>query len=191
MAITSTCAPLRKVPRPRLPMGAKMRPLKPKSQKARRQVELMVSPAEATTSATGSLTSGGDHLSTDDSGHLCTGGRRLPQHTRRGPRSCPHCAGVRTRPSKNAVVAPAEYNVLYAPPVRPPAQEKPWMWRTCAWRDRRPCGGRAATPQPNGRRQCRRRHQGHPSRGTGHTAAGGACSRPIPCTRGSPPPQGW
>jgi hypothetical protein len=40
----------------------------------------MVSPAEATTSAMGSLTNGGVHLSTDDSGHLCTGGRRLPQH---------------------------------------------------------------------------------------------------------------
>jgi hypothetical protein len=51
----------------------------------------MVSPAEATTSATGILTSSGDHLSADDSGHLCTGGRRLPQHTRRGPRSRPHC----------------------------------------------------------------------------------------------------
>jgi hypothetical protein len=39
-------------------------------------VVLVVSPAEATTSAAGSLTSGGagDHLSTDDSGHLCTGG---------------------------------------------------------------------------------------------------------------------
>jgi hypothetical protein len=34
----------------------------------------MVPPAEATTSAVGSLTSSGDHLSTDDSGHLCTGG---------------------------------------------------------------------------------------------------------------------
>jgi hypothetical protein len=34
----------------------------------------MVSPAEATTSAVGSLTSGGDHLSTDDSGHLRTSG---------------------------------------------------------------------------------------------------------------------
>jgi hypothetical protein len=34
----------------------------------------VVSPAEATTSAVGSLTSGGDHLSTDDSGNLCTGG---------------------------------------------------------------------------------------------------------------------
>jgi hypothetical protein len=34
----------------------------------------MVSPAEATTSAVGSLTSGGDHLSTDDNGHLCTSG---------------------------------------------------------------------------------------------------------------------
>jgi hypothetical protein len=51
----------------------------------------MVLPAEATTSATGSLTSGDDHLSTDDSDHLCTGRRRLPQHARRGPRSRPHC----------------------------------------------------------------------------------------------------
>jgi hypothetical protein len=42
----------------------------------------MPSPAEATTFARGSLTSGGDHL--------CTGGRRLPQHARRGPRSRPH-----------------------------------------------------------------------------------------------------
>jgi hypothetical protein len=99
MAITSARAPLRKGPHPRLPTGATTRPLKPKSQKARRQVALMVSPAEATTSATGSLTSSGDHLitddsghlSTDDSGHLCIGGRRLPHHMRRGPRSCPHC----------------------------------------------------------------------------------------------------
>jgi hypothetical protein len=37
-------------------------------------VALTVSPAEATTSAVGSLTSGGDHLSTDDSGQLRTGG---------------------------------------------------------------------------------------------------------------------
>jgi hypothetical protein len=34
----------------------------------------VVSPVEATTTAVGSLTSGGDHLSTDNSGHLCTGG---------------------------------------------------------------------------------------------------------------------
>jgi hypothetical protein len=47
----------------------------------------MPSPVEATTSARGSLTSGCDHLSTDDSGHLCTNRRRLPQRARRGPRS--------------------------------------------------------------------------------------------------------
>jgi hypothetical protein len=35
-------------------------------------VALTVLPAEATTSAVGSLTSGSDHLSTDDSGHLRT-----------------------------------------------------------------------------------------------------------------------
>jgi hypothetical protein len=54
-------------------------------------VALTVSPAEATTSAVGSLTSGGDHLRpTSGSDHLCTDGRRLLQHARRGPRSCPH-----------------------------------------------------------------------------------------------------
>jgi hypothetical protein len=46
-------------------------------------VALVVSLAEATTSAVGSLTSGGDHLSTDDSGHLCTGG--LPATTVASP----------------------------------------------------------------------------------------------------------
>jgi hypothetical protein len=59
-----------------------MRPLKSKSRETRRQVALMVSPAEATTSAMGSLTSGDDHLSTDGSGHLRTGGRRLPQRAK-------------------------------------------------------------------------------------------------------------
>jgi hypothetical protein len=74
----------------------------------------VVSPAEATTSAMGSLTNGGDHLNTDDSGHLCTDGWRLPQHARRGPCSRPP-TGVRTRPSKNAAATPAAYDVLYDP----------------------------------------------------------------------------
>jgi hypothetical protein len=150
----------------------------------------MVSPTEATTSATGSLTSGNDHLSTDDSDHLCTGGRRLPQHARRGPRSHPP-AGVRTRPSKNAVAAFAAYDVLYDPTVRPAAREKPWMWRTCARRDRRPCDGRTTTPRPSSRRQHRRRHQSHPGQGARHAAADGARSRSTPRSRSSPPPQGW
>jgi hypothetical protein len=75
----------------------------------------MVSPAKATTSAMGSLTSGGDHLSTDDSGHLCTGRRRLPQHAQRGPRSRPP-TGVRTRPSKNAAATPYGLRHLVQPP---------------------------------------------------------------------------
>jgi hypothetical protein len=89
MAITSVRAPLRKGPHPRLPTGGDNEAIKAKELEARWQVALTVSPAEATTSATGSLTSEGDHLSTDDSGHLCTGGRRLPQHARRGPHSRP------------------------------------------------------------------------------------------------------
>jgi hypothetical protein len=52
----------------------------------------MASPAEATTSAVGSLTSGGDRISpTSGSDHLCTNGRRLHQHARRGLRFRPHC----------------------------------------------------------------------------------------------------
>jgi hypothetical protein len=149
----------------------------------------MVSPAEATTSTMGSLTSGGDHLSTDDSAHLCTDGRRLPQHTQRGPRSCPP-TGVRTRPSKNATVTPAAYDVLYDPLVRP------------AGRRSRGCGGpahgatvaRAVDGQPR------------PGQTAGGSIGGGtkaiqpkgpdtlqltACSKPAPRSRGSPPPQGW
>jgi hypothetical protein len=55
-------------------MGGGNEAIKAKELEARWQVVLVVSPAEATTSAAGSLTSGSDHLSTDDSGHLCTGG---------------------------------------------------------------------------------------------------------------------
>jgi hypothetical protein len=83
-------------------------------------------------------------------------------------------AGVRTRPSKNAAAAPVAYDVLYDLPVRPVAQEKPWMWPTRAQHDRRPCGGRAATLRPSGRRQRRRRHQCHPGRGARHAATDGA-----------------
>jgi hypothetical protein len=66
--------PLRRGPRPRPPTGGDNEAIKAKESEARRQVALMVSPAEASTSVVGSLTSGGDHLSTDDSGHLRTGG---------------------------------------------------------------------------------------------------------------------
>jgi hypothetical protein len=194
MAITSACAPLRDGPRPCLPTGGNNEAIKAKESEARQQVALTVSPAEATTSAVGSLPSGGDHLSADDSGHLRTGA--VPANGGR-PSACEEVlapvltAGVRTRPSKNAAAAPAAYDVLYRPPVRPPAREKPWMWRTCARRDRRLCGGRTAMPQPSGRRQHRRRRRGHPSRGTRHAAAEGTRSWPVPRTRSLLPPQGW
>jgi hypothetical protein len=127
-------------------------------------VALTVSPAEATTSAVGNLTIGGDHLSTNDSGHLRTsvvpanGGH---PSVRKEVLTSVLTAGVRTRPSKNMGAAPAAYNVLYDPPVQPAAREKPWMWPTCARRDRRPCGGQTATPRPSSRRQRRRRHQSY------------------------------
>jgi hypothetical protein len=180
---------LRNGPRPRLPMGGDNKAIKAEELEAQRQVALMVSPAEATTSATGSLTSGGDHLSTDDSGHLYAGGRRCLS-MREEVLAPVLTEGVRTRPSKNEAAAHAACDVLYDPPVWPVAREKPWMWQTCARRDHRPCGGGTTTSRPNGRRQRQRRRRSHPSRGTGHAVAGGACSRPVPRTRSSPPTQG-
>jgi hypothetical protein len=67
-------APLRRDPSPRPPTGGGNEAIKAKELEARREGALVVSPAEATTSEAGSLTSSGDHLSTDDNGHLCTGG---------------------------------------------------------------------------------------------------------------------
>jgi hypothetical protein len=43
--------------------------------------------------------------------------------------------------------------MLCDPPVRPAAREGPWTWPTCVRCDRRPCGGRTATPRPGSRWQ--------------------------------------
>jgi hypothetical protein len=108
--------------------------------------------------------------------HLCKGQphQQQPPPQHRQPQPPPHkrssllsSHGVRTRPSKNAAATPAAYDVLDSPPVRPVAQEKPWMWRTRAWRDLRSYGGRTVTPRPNGRRQRRRRRRGHPGQEPG------------------------
>jgi hypothetical protein len=146
-------------------MGGDNEAIKAKESETRWQVALTVSPAEATTSVVGSLTSGGDYLSTDGSGHLRTsavpanGGHPSARKEVLAPVLT---AGVRTRPSKNADAALATYDVLYDPLVRPAAREKPWMWLTCTWHGRRPCGGRTAMPRPSSRSQRRRRHQSHP-----------------------------
>jgi hypothetical protein len=148
-------------------------------------VALTVSPMEATTSAVGSLTSGGDHLSTDDSGHLHT--RTVPAN---GGRTSAHeevftpvlTMGVRTRPSKNAAPTRTVYDVLYDLPVRLVPQEKPWVWPTRARRDRRPYGGRAATLRPSNRRRRRRWHRSRPGREARHAVADSATDgeRPSP-----------
>jgi hypothetical protein len=119
-------------------------------------VALTVSSAEATTPAVGSLTYGGHHLSTDDNGHLRT--NAVPAN---GGRPSAHkevltpvlATRVRTRPSRDANTAPAAYDALYDPLVRSAAREGPWTWPTYARRDRRPCGGRTATPRPGSRWQ--------------------------------------
>jgi hypothetical protein len=75
-------------------------------------VALVVSLAEATTSASGSLTSGSDHLCAD--GLLATVASTARAPWQRGPRPCPP-TGVRTRPSKNVAATSTAYDVLYNP----------------------------------------------------------------------------
>jgi hypothetical protein len=111
-------------------------------------VALVVSPAEATTSAVGSLTSGGDHLSTDDSGHLCTDG--LPAAATASP-----CAERSSPPSsyggEDKNIQERDHHLRGVRRlVRPPGRRwssVPQMRQTCSWRDRRPCGGRTAAPR--------------------------------------------
>jgi hypothetical protein len=59
-----------KRPSPLSPYEGREQAIKAKELEVRPQVALTVSSAEATPSAVGSLTCGGHHLSTDDSGHL-------------------------------------------------------------------------------------------------------------------------
>jgi hypothetical protein len=148
----------------------------------------MVPLAEATTSTVGSLTSGGDHLSTDDSDHLCTGRRRLPQHARRDPRSRPPTR-VRTRPSKNATPPPRRTTSCTTPQCGRQAGEGVDV-----------ADPRAARPSPVGWTDSHA-----PTRAAGGSVGGGtkaiqpkgpdtlqltACSQLTPRSRGSPPSQG-
>jgi hypothetical protein len=170
---------------PPSPYGGRQQAIKANKSKVRQQVALTVSPTEATTSAVGSLTSSDDHLNTDDSDHQRTS--TIPAN---GGRASAHeevftpvlTTGVRTRPSKNVAPTRTAYDVLYGLPVRLVPQEKPWMWPTRARRDHRPCGGRAATLCPSGKRRRRRRHQSCPGRGARHATADSATDgkRPSP-----------
>jgi hypothetical protein len=185
--VASMRAPLRKGPRPYPPTGGGNEAIKAKELEARRQVALVVSPAKATTSAAGSLTSGGDHLSTDDSGHLCTGG--LPATaaaSARAERSSPlssyggedktiqehdhHLRSVRrlVRPPGRcrSSAAGCAGNTTNAADLRT-ARLSPVRWTD----SRAPLGG--------GRRRWRR-HQSHPSQGARHAAADSACGRSAP-----------
>jgi hypothetical protein len=145
-----------KSPSPLSPARGREQSIKAKELEVRPQVALTVSSAEATPFAVGGLTCGGHHLSTDDSGHLRT--NAAPAN---GGRPSAHkevltpilATGARTRLSKNTEATAVAYDVLCDPPVRPAAREGPWTWPTSVRRDRRPCGGRTATPRPGSRWQ--------------------------------------
>jgi hypothetical protein len=110
-------APLRRGPRPHPPTGGDNEAIKAKELEARRQVALMVSPAEATplqlvASPAAATTSAPTTVAT--SAPVAYRQRRPPQHARRGPRSRPPTR-VRTRPSKNATATPHGVRRLVQP----------------------------------------------------------------------------
>jgi hypothetical protein len=110
-----------KRPSPPSPYEGREQAIKAKELEVQSQVALTVLSAEATPSAVGSLTYGGHHLSTDDSGHLRT--NAAPAN---GGRPSAHkevltlvlATGGRTTPSGNTDTAPAVYDVLCPPPPR-------------------------------------------------------------------------
>jgi hypothetical protein len=188
------CAPLRRGPRPRPPTGGDNEAIKAKELEAWRQGALVVSLAEATTSAMGSLTSGGDHLSTDDSGHICTGS--LPATAVASPRaersSPPSSYGGEDKTIQERGRHRRGVRRLVQPPRRCQSSATGCIWNAtdaADLRTARPSPVRwtnSCTPFGGGRRR-----QSHPSHGDRHTTADGACSRPAPRSRSSPPPQGW
>jgi hypothetical protein len=102
--------------------GDENQPLKPKSRRPGAQVALTVSPAEATTAAVRSLSSGNHHLSTDDSGHLPTNTAPASGgHPKAHRQVLTPVLATRTRtgPSQNTSTALAAYGVLCDPPVQP------------------------------------------------------------------------
>jgi hypothetical protein len=153
-------------------------PLKPKSRRSGAQVALTVSSAEATASARGSLTYGDHPISTDDSGHLPT--NTAPTN---GGRPNAH------RQVLTPVLAEAVPEHEYRPRgvrhvVRPPGAadgaRRTWTWLARARRDRHPCGGRAATLRPSGRRWHRKQRQSRLGRGASHAAAASATDGECP-----------
>jgi hypothetical protein len=132
-----------------------------------------------------SLTYGDHHLSTNDSGHLPTntalanGGR---PNAHRQVLTPVLATGARTRRSQNTNTALAAYDVLCDPPGAAGGAGRTWTWPARARRDRRPCGRRAATLHPGGRRRHRKQRQSRSGRGARHAAAASATDgeRPSP-----------
>jgi hypothetical protein len=154
VATTSMRVPLQIGPRSRPPTGGDNEAIKAKELEARRQVALTVSPAKATTSTVGSPTSGGDHLSTDDSGHLRTGS--LPATT---------AALARAKRSSLPSSHGSEDKTIQEHGRHPPR-------RTTS------CTTPRATSEQYGRRCGRRRGCGRPTHGT--TVAHAVDGQPCP-----------
>jgi hypothetical protein len=154
----------------------------------------------------GSLASGGNHL--------CSGQphqrRRPPQHRRQQPRPLRWLTGDGGRlTAHEEVLAPAllrskdktiEERSCHRRGVRrlvQPLGRRQSSAAGCVGNAMDAADLRTARPSPVWWTNSRapfgsgRRRQSHPSQGARHAAADGACSRPAPHSRSSPPPQGW
>jgi hypothetical protein len=169
VATTSARAPLRRGPHPRLPTGDDIEAIKAKEWEARWQVAPVVSPAEATTSVVGSLTSSSDHLGTDDSGHLCTYGG---DHLCTGGLPTTSTASARAKRSSLPSSHGSEDKTIQECDRHPPR-------RTTS------CTTPQAASEQWGRRLGRRRGCGGPAHGATVARAVDGQSRPVQAAGGS------
>jgi hypothetical protein len=110
-----------------------------------------------------------------------TGERRPPQCALAGPHSRPrHRNEDGTIPEHEH--RPRGVRRVVRPPGAASGAGRTWTWPAYAWHDRHPCGERAATLRPSGRRRHRKQHQSHSGRGARHAAADSATDgeRPSP-----------
>jgi hypothetical protein len=166
---------LRKSPRSHPLTRDENQPLKPKSRRSEAQVALTVSSVEATASAEEA-----SPMATTTSAP--TTAATCPPTPHRQVLTPVLATGTRTGPSQNTSAALAAYDVLPPPPGAAGGAGRTWTWPARARRDRRPCGGRAATLHPSGRRRHRKQHQSRPGRGARHAAAASTTDgeRPSP-----------
>jgi hypothetical protein len=102
---------------------------------------------------------------------------------RTGRSSLPSSPQERERDRPEHEYRPRAVRCVVRPPGAADGAGRTRTWLACTWRDRHPCGGRAATLRPSGRRWHQKQRQSRSGREARHAAAASATDGEHP----SPP----